>query len=230
MHTHQSQALVSIIIPTLNEERNISYLLESLSTWAEVEIIVCDGGSSDATVEVCHSFPVQLLSSPMGRGVQLNTGAQSAAGEILLFLHADSLPDKRVVDDIRDAVSNGHLWGCCTLKFNEDTPIFRIIACLSNIRSRVFSSCFGDQGIYCQRDLFREIGGFPETVFLEDIGFSHQLRRRQMARVVKGIVTTSSRRFRGEGVWKTILKNQLIKMLFAFGAKPERLLKLYKSG
>jgi len=229
MHDRE-QGLVSIIIPTLNEELNISQLLESLQPLDGVELIVSDGGSTDATLEICHEFPVRAISSPRGRGSQLNAGAESAQGEILFFLHADSRIEGRVLDDIREAVAQGHLWGCCSVTFSEETFLFHVIGCLSNIRARIFSSCYGDQGIYCHRDLFWENGGFPETVFLEDVGLSHCLRTRQRAMVVKGNITTSTRRFREAGICKTIAKNQIIKILYTLGMKPERLWRWYKSG
>jgi rSAM/selenodomain-associated transferase 2 len=226
-HQHQqnqeNQPLISIIIPTLNEEKNIARLLVSLQLLAGVELIVCDGGSSDATLKICRGFPVRVLSSQMGRGIQLNAGAQSAQGEIFLFLHTDSRIENRALDDVRNAVTQGDCWGCCTLGFSERTLLFFCIAFLSNLRAKVFSSCYGDQGIYCQRDLFRKNGGFPETIFLEDIMFSHRLRSQQRARVVKGMIITSTRRFRKAGVWRTIGKMQLIKILYAIGIKPERL-------
>ncbi|MDD3894245.1 MAG: TIGR04283 family arsenosugar biosynthesis glycosyltransferase [Syntrophomonadaceae bacterium] len=224
----QNQSLISIIIPTLNEEKNITRLLDSLQSLSGVEIIVCDGGSSDATLKICRGFPVRVLSSQAGRGIQLNTGAQSAQGEIFLFLHADSMIENRILDDIRNAVTQGSGWGCCTLGFSERTPLFFCIAFLSNLRAKVFSSCYGDQGIYCQRDLFRRNGGFPETIFLEDIMFSHRLRCQQRARVVEGIIFTSTRRFRKAGVWRTIGKMQMIKFLYAMGIKPERLWRWFK--
>jgi len=230
MHDQQKQSLVSIVIPTLNEEKNIALLLENLLTLVGVELIVCDGGSSDATMEICRDYPVLFLRSAAGRGIQLNIGAQSAQGDILLFIHADSMIESRVLDDIRAAVAQGNRWGCCTLRFSERTLPFRTIAYFSNLRSKVVSSCYGDQGIYCQRDFFWENDGFPEIVFLEDLVFSHRIRKQQRARVVKGMITTSARRFREAGIGKTIGKMQMIKILFAIGIKPERLWKWYKSG
>lgn len=223
------QSLVSIIIPTLNEQNNILLLLENLQKPAKVELIVCDGGSSDATLEVCHDFPVRVISAQRGRGIQMNTGAECAQGEIYLFLHADSLIESRVIEDIRDAVSLGDQWGCCTLQFNDSTLLFRVIAFLSNLRAKVFSSCYGDQGIYCERDLFWENNGFPETVFLEDMEFSRRLRSQKRARIVNGIITTSTRRFREAGIWRSIYRNQVVKVLYALGVKPERLWQWYRS-
>ena len=230
MFGQKNQLLISVIIPTLDEEQNIASLLASLAKLDGVEIIVCDGGSSDSTLEICRNFPVRLLCSPMGRGVQLNAGAQCAQGEILFFLHADSMIETRVLDDIRNVVAQGNLWGCCTLEFNERNWAFRAIAYFSNLRSRAFSSCYGDQGIYCQRDLFWSKGGFPDIIVLEDMEFSHLLRRHQRARVVDGRIMTSTRRFRAAGIVKTIAKMQMIKILYALGMKPEMLRTWYGSG
>jgi glycosyltransferase involved in cell wall biosynthesis len=90
--------MVSIIIPTLNEADNTSLLLESLLPLEGMELIVADGGSADATLEICRDFPVKVVSSPVGRGIQLNAGAKCARGEIFLFLHADSRIESQVLD------------------------------------------------------------------------------------------------------------------------------------
>lgn len=230
MSNQPNLALISIVIPTINEEDHVAILLERLAALERVEIIVCDGGSSDATLEICRRFPVRVLCSPRGRGVQLNTGARCAQGQILLFLHADSGMESQVLDDIRTAVTQGDLWGCCSLEFSDRTWAFRAIAWFSNLRSHAFSICYGDQGIFCQRDLFWSQGGFPETVFLEDLEFSHLLRRRQRARVVDGRIITSTRRFRAAGIGKTIGKMQIVKLCYALGMKPEKIWRWYRSG
>ena len=230
MSNQQNLSLISIVIPTLDEEDHIAILLESLVALEGAEIIVCDGGSTDATLEICRSFPVRVLCCSQGRGVQLNTGARCARGQILFFLHADSRIESRVLDDIRTAVAQGNSWGCCTLEFSERTWAFRAMAWLSNLRSRAFSVCYGDQGIYCRRDLFWSQGGFPEIAFLEDMEFSHLLRRKQRTRVVDGRIMTSTRRFRAAGIGKTISKMQMAKLCYALGMKPEKLCRWYQSG
>jgi rSAM/selenodomain-associated transferase 2 len=221
---------LSIIIPTLNEEKHIGPLLDSLLALPGVEIIVSDGGSSDATLEICRRYPVRLLSSPAGRSNQLNAGAQCATGEILLFMHADSRVESTIVNEIRQADRQGRLWGCCSLRFSEEIPIFQLIAFCSNLRARLGSICYGDQGIYCQRGLFQAMGGFPTTVFLEDIKFSQQLKTLQRAYQLKSIITTSTRRFRTQGVGKALGKMQMVKLLYQLGVKPERLRKWYQAG
>jgi len=221
---------VSVIIPTLNEEENIASLLQSLLVLPGVEIIVSDGGSTDATLEICSHLPVRVLNSPAGRGGQLNAGALCATGEIFLFLHADSCIEDTLVDEISQAVDQGHLWGCCRLQFSEKTPLFRVIAFFSNLRVMLTSCCYGDQGIYCQRDLFQSMGGFPAIVFLEDLNFSYRLRKKQRAHLLKSQITTSTRLFRSQGVGEVLSKMQAVKLLYLLGVKPERLWRWYHAG
>lgn len=224
------QPEIAVIIPTLNEGKNIGRLLKRLVQIPGLEIIVSDGGSRDPTLHVARQFPVTLVNSAPGRGRQLNAGAKQAHAEILFFLHADSAVEERAFSDIRQAISRGFLWGCCTLRFDEQTPFFRAVALASNLRSRLLSSCYGDQGIFCRKDVFWAEGGFPDTVFLEDLEFSRRLRRRCRACVVPAQITTSTRRFRGRGRLRTIVKMQVVKALYRLGTSPERLANFYGSG
>ncbi|MEN6326746.1 MAG: TIGR04283 family arsenosugar biosynthesis glycosyltransferase [Syntrophomonas sp.] len=223
-------ALVSIIIPALNEENFIESLLQNLLAIPNTEIIVSDGGSSDNTGAICAGYPVKFISSSRGRGPQLNAGAAAAAGEILFFVHADSVIEPQLINEIRQAVKAGHHWGCCSLAFDNTALIFRIIAGLSNLRALLFSSCYGDQGIYCDRALFYKVGPYPPAVFLEDMALSDRLRRSSRARVLKGRIGSSSRRFTRHGVWRTIVKMQAIKIMYRLGGKPESLVKWYHPG
>lgn len=219
---------ISVIIPTLNEETRLGGLLSQIAGTPGIEVIVSDGGSTDRTLEVCRTKAVRWVSSPAGRGAQLNSGASIAKGEVLFFLHADSQVEQRVFGDIRQAVRNGRDWGCCSLSFNEPTWFFRALAAASRLRVRLFSSCYGDQGIWCLQDLFRQTGGFPDFPFLEDLAFSRRLRRCQRAVMVAGKVITSTRRFRQHGLWITLMKMQVVKVLFRFGVSPGRLLAFYQ--
>lgn len=220
---------LSIIIPTLNEEDIIEGLLQELLSIPNVQVIVSDGGSSDDTCAICARYPVLLVESSRGRGPQLNDGATSATGDILLFLHADSHIEPSLANEICQAVESGKRWGCCTLSFDNRALIFRMIAWQSNLRARLFSMCYGDQGIYCTRELFYEAGQYPTTMFLEDIGLSDRLRRRTRSRVLKGTVKTSSRRFLKHGVFRTIVKMQLVKIMYHLGIDPDRIIRWYDS-
>lgn len=220
---------LSILVPTLNEEKNIGSLLDHLTKLPQQEIIICDGGSCDATLEICAKYPVQIVQSRSGRGRQLNSGAKLATGEILFFLHADSVVQERSLEDIKQAIEQGQHWGCCTLAFAKETFFYKVIAFMSNLRSRWTSSCYGDQGIYCCRDTFNSSGGFPDWTFLEDLEFSRKMRRYSRACVVPGQVITSVRRFEANGPWRTVGKMQMIKLLFLLGREPEQLARWYRS-
>jgi len=226
----EQNPLVSIIIPTLNEADNIKGLLQALQVLSGVEIIVSDGGSTDDTIQICSRFSVNVCTGLAGRGAQLNRGAEAARAEILVFLHADSHIPAELIEQVIEAVGKGRLWGCARIAFDDPDPawFYRWLAFVSNLRAGWFSSCYGDQAIFCQKDFFLENGKFPETIFLEDLAFSHKARRRQRAFLVAATVISSSRRFRSGGPWRIVLKMQIIKLLYFLGVKPERLYRMYR--
>jgi rSAM/selenodomain-associated transferase 2 len=203
--------------------------LKELSQQPDLDLIVSDGGSTDHTGEICRSRNVTFLVGDPCRGRQLNAGAAIASGAILLFLHADSSLDERVFDDIRAAVSRGGRWGCCTFSFDDDLLFFKVLAALCRWRVLLSSICYGDQGIYCTRELFRQAGGFSEIPLFEDRVFSDRLRRIGKAYVVQGRITTSARRFRGRGMWAMLWKSQLLKWMFMLGASPHKLSSMYQA-
>ncbi|MGD0152865.1 MAG: TIGR04283 family arsenosugar biosynthesis glycosyltransferase [Thermacetogeniaceae bacterium] len=219
---------ISVIIPTLNEEIGIGALLESLSSRPDLEIIVSDGGSADRTEEICRTCGVTFIAGHPCRGRQMNAGAKIASGEILLFLHADSSLEGRVLDEVRNAVSNGKRWGCCTFGFNENCLFFKVLAAICRWRVLLSSICYGDQGIYCTRELFRRVNGFPDLPLFEDRVFSGRMRRVGRAFVVQGRITTSTRRFRKRGLWSMLWKSQLLKLMFMLGVSPYKLSSMYQ--
>jgi len=178
---------------------------------------------------ITSSFAVKCVTGLAGRGRQLNAGAQSATGDIFFFVHADCALHERVWEDIRRAVQNGSRWGCCSMSFNENTLFFRLVALASHWRVKLASSCYGDQGIFCTRNLFYQVDGFPEFPFLEDLAFSHRARRLSKAVALPGKITTSTRRFRQNGLWRTLLKMQTVKLLFSLGVSPDKLIGFYNT-
>lgn len=221
---------VSVVIPTYNEEQSIGKLLEQLLTVPDLEIIVVDGGSDDHTVEICRGFPVTVIKAEKGRGSQLNAGVKKAGGDVLFFVHADSRIEARVFEDIGQAIKENYHWGCCTLMFDENTRFFRAVAAGSNLRARLFSICFGDQGIFCRRSFFLEQGGFPEIPLMEDLSLSMRLRCFYRAKVLEGRIVSSVRRFKKGGPLKTLFLMQKLKFLFFLGVPPERLAEIYRTG
>lgn len=230
MYTQKTPPQISVVVPVLNEAKIIDKLLYQISNLPGIEVIVCDGGSTDDTVNVCRKYTGNIVHSRPGRGFQLNRGAENASSDILFFLHADSVIEARVLDDVRQAIEHGYYWGCCTIDFDDNSLIFRLLARFSTWRAKLVSSCYGDQGIYCLKDSFNTIHGFPETPFLEDIAFSRKIRCHYRAHVIPGKLTTSARRFREGGIFKTIVKMQYIKILYKLGMSPEYLIQFYKSG
>lgn len=222
------KARVSVIIPTLNEERNIGPLLMQLEDQPGVEVVVSDGGSTDKTPQICSEYATRFLSGRSGRGRQLNAGAEAASGEVLFFLHADSLVDATVFDSIRAALNNGWRWGCCSLSFDEERWFFHLVALASRLRAALFGSCYGDQGIFCERNLFFQVEGFPDLPIMEDLCLSKKLRNYCPVTVLPDKIITSSRRFKQGGLFKVVLKMQMIKLLFAFGVPAQRLERFYR--
>lgn len=186
---------LSIVVPIYNEERVIDRLLDQLRPLRETcEVILVDGGSTDGTLaRIDDAFTV--IRAPKGRGGQLNAGARAATGAVLLFLHADSVLPLDPVGEI-ERVMRTHRVGCFGVRFEPSSPLMRICAALSNFRCYVRRIMFGDQGIFIERALFLEVGGFPDLPLMEDYRFSLDLRRRGLRPgATRGRITTSARRF-----------------------------------
>jgi rSAM/selenodomain-associated transferase 2 len=219
---------VSVVITTLNEEKHIGNLIENLLAIPEIEIIVSDGGSTDRTPEICRSYPVKFILGEAGRGKQLNRGAKAGEGDVFFFLHADSVINGEIFREMRQAVRKGRGWGCCTMIFDHRALIYRWLAFTAWVRAKFFSSCYGDQGIFCQRDLFFQSGGFPETPIMEDLIFSGKLRRREKAVVLRARIITSTRRFQSQGIYFTIYKMQRAKLMYYLGKPLEEVTAFYR--
>lgn len=219
---------VSVVIPALNESSGIIHTLQNLRDIPEIsEIIVVDGGSTDNTVEIASTY-AKVISAQRGRACQMNEGARAATGQIILFLHADSIITSDSIREIGQAVFQEQVvGGCLKLKFDEDTMIFKAIAFGSNLRSKLLKLFFGDQGIFVRRDVFNSIEGFPDVPIMEDWQFCRRLKTAGKIKQLKSPVVTSSRRFRKHGIWKTLFLMHKIKLLYVFGVNPTELKHIY---
>ncbi len=221
--------MISIIIPVLDEEEHISSALESIERLnGEKEIILVDGGSIDNTVDIVKKKGVILLSSQKGRGHQMNRGAEIANGETLLFLHADTkLPDNAFLEIERIIKGSENIGGRFNVKFDDDRFIFKLIAFLMNWRSKLTGIFTGDHAIFIRKDIFKDIGGFLEIPLMEDIAFSKKMKRGGRVVCLEDNVITSARKWKEEGIIKTILMMWFLRFLYFFKISPKFLSKIY---
>jgi rSAM/selenodomain-associated transferase 2 len=219
--------LISVIIPTLNEEGTLGPALRRVQRQAEpFEVIVVDGGSDDETRALARSQGATVLEAPQGRATQMNHGATHAAGSAFLFLHADTLlpPDglsiiRSVLDDPRT-----HSGTFC-LQFDDPTPLLRFYAWCT--RWPWIRLCFGDRGQFVERSTFEAVGGFPEWPLFEDLELAARLHEHGGFRILDTAVTTSARRFRRHGPLRQQLRNLYLWSHYMWGTDPERVAHLY---
>ncbi|HYF84628.1 MAG TPA: TIGR04283 family arsenosugar biosynthesis glycosyltransferase [Clostridia bacterium] len=218
----------SIIIPILNESKSICKLVEMLKELkGDKEVIFVDGGSKDGTQELIPSNYI-AISSDIGRGIQMNKGAEHATGDVLLFLHCDSILERNALKSVQEAIASGFAAGCFTMKFDKKQWLLSIIAYLSNLRVKLFGIIFGDQGMFVRKDIFHSTGGFLYIPIMEDMEFSNRLRKAVKIKLLKNTIVTSARRFEKKGILRTILFMHRMKILYWLGKSPEELYQIYK--
>jgi rSAM/selenodomain-associated transferase 2 len=219
---------ISVIVPVFNEEKNIAVTLEELQRLKPDEMILVDGGSSDATREICQRFGVELYLSRPGRAAQMNFGAQRARGDVLLFLHADTRLPLSAFDEIRTALRDRKvLGGRFDLQLDNPRPLLKLIGFMISLRSRLSKVGTGDQAIFVRREIFQELGGYPDIPLMEDVAFSRALKRRGSVACLRSRVVSSARRWEVDGIWRTILKMWTLKTLYLLGISPVRLKRYY---
>ncbi|MGH7848255.1 MAG: TIGR04283 family arsenosugar biosynthesis glycosyltransferase [Candidatus Binatia bacterium] len=219
---------ISIIIPVLNEERAIGETLESIARLSPHEIIVVDGGSTDRTREVVAANGIAVVAAGRGRARQMNEGAKIARGDVLVFLHADTRLPASAVEDIRAALIDPRCaGGRFDISLDGDRLIFKMIGALISFRSRLTRVATGDQAIFVRREVFQDLGGFPDIPLMEDIALARALRKKGRIACLKSRVLTSARRWESEGVWRTIIKMWWLKFLYLSGISPKTLKRYY---
>jgi rSAM/selenodomain-associated transferase 2 len=191
-----------------------------------------DGGSTDATSAIAARFPeVNVLVSPRGRARQMNAGARASRGDVLLFLHADTLlPDGALAAVEAAAGDAGVIAGRFDVRFDNPRPVFRMIAWFMNRRSRWSGISTGDQAIFVCREPFDALGGFPDIPLMEDVELCRRLKRRGRMAALRLSVTTSARKWEREGALRTILLMWALRFLYVTGVPPARLHNWYYRG
>lgn len=225
---------ISIIIPVLNESAGINNTLEHLSGLIAVnglpaEIIVVDGDQEGKTIAAIKDDKVITVVGKLGRGRQMNRGAALSKGEILLFLHADTLlPDDGLTLIAGACADLPFTAGAFDLAIDSERPIFRLIEKTASLRSRMTRIPYGDQAFFFDAGYFRALGGFAEIPFLEDVEIMRRIKKRGEKIVfLNRSVHTSARRWEKDGAIKRTLRNRLLVFLYCAGMAPQRLAKLY---
>jgi rSAM/selenodomain-associated transferase 2 len=220
---------LSIIIPTLNEANTISETIAGIRPSRRTEIIVVDGGSRDGTAEIAESLGAKVLRTSTSKAAQMNAGAAEAGGDVLLFLHADTrLPQNFEEYVLAAATHNGFCAGAFSLRIESPKKGLRLIEQVANWRSRFLQMPYGDQALFVPRNLFHEIGGYPDYPIMEDFELMRRLKRKGKITVLPQSVQTSPRRWLRLGIFKTWLINQLIIVAFFLGIPPQRLAQWYR--
>jgi rSAM/selenodomain-associated transferase 2 len=224
-------AHLSVIIPTLNAADTLAGLIDQLQAAAVVsEIIIADGGSSDKTAAIAAATGAQILAAARGRGNQLAAGADAAAGDWLLFLHADC----RLAADWEAAVATflaapeaAGRAGYFDFALDDAARAARRLERIVAWRCRALALPYGDQGLLISRDLYHAVGGFAALPLMEDIDLARRLGGRRLARI-GARCTSSPRRYRRDGYWRRPLRNLACLSLYFIGVPPHRIVRLYR--
>jgi rSAM/selenodomain-associated transferase 2 len=224
MDARLSRAL-SVVVPTLNEAAVIGPCLAALAPLRARghEVIVADGGSTDGTARLAAPLADRVLVAPRGRAMQMNAGAAAAAGEALLFLHADTLlppeADRAVI-----AALASRAWGRFDVAIDSRDPRLALVAFLMNLRSRLTGIATGDQAIFVRR---ADFAGFAPIALMEDIALSRAMKRVSPPACLRARVRTSARRWQRRGVMRTVLLMWRLRLAYWLGADPDELARRY---
>ena len=224
--------MISIIIPTLDEERSLPLLLDEIhQQTAAHEVIVVDGGSRDRTLDLARDRGVRTLVTQAGRGAGISIGAEAARGDVLLFLHADSRLPPGALDRINEALSTNAniVGGNFRLVFDGDTSFSRRLTRFC-AWIRVLGFYYGDSGIFVRRSVYEALGGFRPIPVMEDWDFVRRLERFGRTCCIKDPpLVTSSRRFEKRYSLGTVYGWVKIHVLYCLGVSPDRLVEIYRT-
>ena len=221
---------LSIVIPALNESGNIVATLTPLQHLRArgAEVILVDGGSSDTTTKLAAPLVDRVVSANKGRALQMNAGAAAATGDVLLFLHADSVLPSSADQLIFDGLQSGsRAWGRFDVSIEGQHLFLPVVAWCMNLRSRLTGLATGDQGLFMTSNAFLLAGGFAEIPLMEDLALCAVLRKSGPPLCLRQKIITSGRRWEKHGVWRTILLMWRLRLAYFFGADPVDLHRTY---
>ena len=219
---------ISMILPIYNESRTIGKMLAQLDRLpGDWEILFADGGSTDDTLDQIGGR-YTVLHAPKGRANQMNYAAAQATGDVIWFVHCDSLLPEAAHAQISAAVEQGAKWGCFHIGFDYDGPFMGCNTYFSNRRASR-GIAFGDQGIWIQKAIFEEMGGFPDLPIMEDYEFSLQMQKREIPICqLPGQIITSGRRYEKRFPLITMWQMFYLRCLYRSGVDIQEIARRYK--
>jgi len=230
MSTAPKTSIISVIIPTLNEADRLAATLAPLRREPDLELIVTDGGSTDATVAIARDFGALVVQGEPGRARQQNRGAAAATGTILLFLHADTILPSGFGGAVRKCLAqSGVAAGAFRLAIAGTRRGLRLIETVANWRARLLQLPYGDQALFLPRSTFTRLGGFPELEIMEDFELVRRLKKLGKIDLLKISARTSDRRWRALGLVRTTLINQAVLIGYFLRCSPYSLASWYRS-
>lgn len=232
----RSRPLVSVVIPALNEADTLAGTLRAAHAafGPEAEYVVVDGGSEDGTPQAAAGL-ASVVRAQRGRGLQLDAGARHSRGEILVFLHADTIVEQRAGRDVTRALEKRDVaGGCFRFALPERAGRSRLgrlgdaaLETAVRVRTRLFRTATGDQGLFARRSAYEAAGGFPDYPLFEDVEMVKRLRAVGRFRVVPARATTSRRRWDQRGFLRTVLLHLALRGAFHLGVPVRRLAAWY---
>ncbi len=222
---------LSVIIPTLNEQDNLSRLIDRLlegSRETDTEVIVVDGNSDDDTVAIASSYGIKTLNCPTaGRAAQLNLGASEAKSDLLYFVHGDTLPPLSFYTDIDKALKLGYDLGCYRFRFESSSFLLRINSYFTRF-NRMWCRG-GDQSLFVKRSVFEDLDGFKnDYVIMEDFDFLRRARRHYRFCIMPKDILVSARKYQNNSYLRVQLANLIVFNMFRHGYQPRQILKTYR--
>ena len=218
-----AKSRVSIIIPTLCEGDNPARLARIFSETDGVELVLALA-EGDCATRIPGGAHIKTVTTSKGRARQMNAGARSSSGDILLFLHADTVITPESLDNVRETLSRpGVVGGAYRLKIVSPRLSLKIVSAGANLRSRFLCMPYGDQAIFVKREVFENVGGYEDIPIMEDVRFVEALRKIGKVVLMEDYAETSPRRWEKEGVAIATARNITLIALHKLGVNPNRL-------
>ena len=216
--------LISVIIPTLNEEHNLGRLLDRLlaaGAWHNVEVLVADGGSTDHTMQIARDRGIRVLRSARpGRAIQMNLAAEHAAGEVLYFVHGDTLPPNSFASDIHRAIGEDFDLGCYRFRFESNRRLLKINSFFTRF-DRAWCRG-GDQSLFIKKKVFQDLEGYREHfVIMEDFDLLRRARKKYHFKLMTQEILVSPRKYEDNHYLQVQFANLVVFNMFRFGMAPQ---------